>query len=307
MRVFVTGVNGQLGHDVMNELSARGRECIGSGSSPKYNGIDDGSAAARARYAALDITNAEAVADILDIIRPDAIVHCASWTAVDLAEDEANRDRVFAINADGTRNLATAAKKYGSKLIYVSTDYVFDGSGDTPRLPDDTGFGPLNVYGRSKLDGEEAVRELVEKYYIVRTSWAFGLNGNNFIKNIIRASKTGNELRVVNDQIGTPTYTKDLSVLLADMTESDRYGCYHATNEGGYISWYDLAVEIFRQCGIDTKLVPVSTAEYGLSKARRPLNSRLDRSKLAEEGFKPLPDWKDALTRYLKEEGYIDQ
>ena len=181
MRVFVTGVNGQLGHDVMNELSARGRECIGSGSSPKYNGIDDGSAAARARYAALDITNAEAVADILDIIRPDAIVHCASWTAVDLAEDEANRDRVFAINADGTRNLATAAKKYGSKLIYVSTDYVFDGSGDTPRLPDDTGFGPLNVYGRSKLDGEEAVRELVEKYYIVRTSWAFGLNGNNFI------------------------------------------------------------------------------------------------------------------------------
>ncbi|MBO7354973.1 MAG: dTDP-4-dehydrorhamnose reductase [Lachnospiraceae bacterium] len=307
MRVFVTGVNGQLGHDVMNELSARGRECIGSGSSPKYNGIDDGSAAARARYAALDITNAEAVADILDIIRPDAIVHCASWTAVDLAEDEANRDRVFAINADGTRNLATAAKKYGSKLIYVSTDYVFDGSGDTPRLPDDTGFGPLNVYGRSKLDGEEAVRELVEKYYIVRTSWAFGLNGNNFIKNIIRASKTGNELRVVNDQIGTPTYTKDLSVLLADMTESDRYGCYHATNEGGYISWYDLAVEIFRQCGIDTKLVPVSTAEYGLSKARRPLNSRLDCSKLAEEGFKPLPDWKDALTRYLKEEGYIDQ
>ena len=307
MRVFVTGVNGQLGHDVMNELSARGRECIGSGSSPKYNGIDYGSAAARARYAALDITNAEAVADILDIIRPDAIVHCASWTAVDLAEDEANRDRVFAINADGTRNLATAAKKYGSKLIYVSTDYVFDGSGDTPRLPDDTGFGPLNVYGRSKLDGEEAVRELVEKYYIVRTSWAFGLNGNNFIKNIIRASKTGNELRVVNDQIGTPTYTKDLSVLLADMTESDRYGCYHATNEGGYISWYDLAVEIFRQCGIDTKLVPVSTAEYGLSKARRPLNSRLDRSKLAEEGFKPLPDWKDALTRYLKEEGYIDQ
>lgn len=307
MRVFVTGVNGQLGHDVMNELSARGRECIGSGSSPKYNGIDDGSAAARARYAALDITNAEAVADILDIIRPDAIVHCASWTAVDLAEDEANRDRVFAINADGTRNLATAAKKYGSKLIYVSTDYVFDGSGDTPRLPDDTGFGPLNVYGRSKLDGEEAVRELVEKYYIVRTSWAFGLNGNNFIKNIIRASKTGNELRVVNDQIGTPTYTKDLSVLLADMTESDRYGCYHATNEGGYISWYDLAVEIFRQCGIETKLVPVSTAEYGLSKARRPLNSRLDCSKLAEEGFKPLPDWKDALTRYLKEEGYIDQ
>ena len=307
MRVFVTGVNGQLGHDVMNELSARGRECIGSGSSPKYNGIDDGSAAARARYAALDITNAEAVADILDIIRPDAIVHCASWTAVDLAEDEANRDRVFAINADGTRNLATAAKKYGSKLIYVSTDYVFDGSGDTPRLPDDTGFGPLNVYGRSKLDGEEAVRELVEKYYIVRTSWAFGLNGNNFIKNIIRASKTGNELRVVNDQIGTPTYTKDLSVLLADMTESDRYGCYHATNEGGYISWYDLAVEIFRQCGIETKLVPVSTAEYGLSKALRPLNSRLDCSKLAEEGFKPLPDWKDALTRYLKEEGYIDQ
>ena len=247
------------------------------------------------------------MADILDIIRPDAIVHCASWTAVDLAEDEANRDRVFAINADGTRNLATAAKKYGSKLIYVSTDYVFDGSGDTPRLPDDTGFGPLNVYGRSKLDGEEAVRELVEKYYIVRTSWAFGLNGNNFIKNIIRASNTGNELRVVNDQIGTPTYTKDLSVLLADMTERDRYGCYHATNEGGYISWYDLAVEIFRQCGIDTKLVPVSTAEYGLSKARRPLNSRLDLSKLAEEGFKPLPDWKDALTRYLKEEGSIDQ
>lgn len=306
MRVFVTGVNGQLGHDVMNELSARGHECIGSGSVPQYNGIDDGSAAARARYAALDITNAEAAADILDIIRPDAIVHCASWTAVDLAEEAANRDRVFAINADGTRNLALAAKKHGSKLIYVSTDYVFDGSGDTPRRPDDTDFGPLNVYGRSKLAGEEAVRELAGKYYIVRTSWAFGLNGNNFIRNIIRASKTGNELRVVNDQIGTPTYTKDLAVLLADMTETDRYGCYHATNEGGYISWYDFAVEIFRQCGIDTKLIPVSTADYGLSKARRPLNSRLDRSKLAEEGFKPLPDWKDALTRYLKEAGYID-
>jgi dTDP-4-dehydrorhamnose reductase len=306
MRVFVTGVNGQLGHDVMNELSARGHECIGSGSVPQYNGIDDGSAAARARYAALDITNAEEAADILDIIRPDAIVHCASWTAVDLAEEEANKDRVFAINADGTRNLALAAKKHGSKLIYVSTDYVFDGSGDTPRRPDDTDFGPLNVYGRSKLDGEEAVRELAGKYYIVRTSWAFGLNGNNFIRNIIRASKTGNELRVVNDQIGTPTYTKDLAVLLADMTETDRYGCYHATNEGGYISWYDFAVEIFRQCGIDTKLIPVSTADYGLSKARRPLNSRLDRSKLAEEGFKPLPDWKDALTRYLKEAGYIE-
>ncbi|MBQ3912284.1 MAG: dTDP-4-dehydrorhamnose reductase [Lachnospiraceae bacterium] len=305
MRAFVTGVNGQLGHDVMNELSARGHECIGSGSVPQYNGIDDGSAAARARYAALDITNAEEAADILDIIRPDAIVHCASWTAVDLAEEEANKDRVFAINADGTRNLALAAKKHGSKLIYVSTDYVFDGSGDTPRRPDDTDFGPLNVYGRSKLDGEEAVRELAEKYYIVRTSWAFGLNGNNFIRNIIRASKTGNELRVVNDQIGTPTYTRDLAVLLADMTETDRYGCYHATNEGGYISWYDFAVEIFRQCGIDTKLIPVSTADYGLSKARRPLNSRLDRSKLAEEGFKPLPDWKDALTRYLKEAGYI--
>ena len=305
MRIFVTGVNGQLGHDVMNELSARGHEGIGSGSMPRYNGIEDGSAAARARYAALDITNAEAAADILDIIRPDVIIHCASWTAVDLAEEEANKDRVFAINAEGTRNLALAAKKLGAKMIYVSTDYVFDGSGDEPRDADDTDFGPLNVYGRSKLEGENAVRELLEKYFIVRTSWAFGLNGNNFVRNIIKAARSGNDLKVVNDQIGTPTYTRDLARLLADMAESDRYGAYHATNEGGYISWYDLTVEIFKECGIDAKVIPVTTAEYGLSKAKRPLNSRLDRSKLVREGFEPLPDWKDALGRYLKEAGYI--
>ena len=307
MRIFVTGVNGQLGHDVMNELSARGHEGIGSGSVPQYNGIADGSAAARARYAALDITNAEAAADILDIIRPDVIIHCASWTAVDLAEEEANRDRVFAINAEGTRNLALAAKKLDAKMIYISTDYVFDGSGDTPRDADDMDFGPLNVYGRSKLEGENAVRELLEKYYIVRTSWAFGLNGNNFIRNIIKASRAGNEIKVVNDQTGTPTYTRDLARLLIDMAESDRYGAYHATNEGGYISWYDFAVEIYKECGIGTKVIPVTTGEYGLSKAKRPLNSRLDRSKLAREGFEPLPDWKDALGRYLQEANLTNQ
>jgi len=306
MRIFVTGVNGQLGHDVVNELSARGHEVIGSGSVPQYNGIADGSAAARARYAALDLANASAAVDILDIIRPDVIIHCASWTAVDLAEEPANRDRVFAINAEGTRNLATAAKKLGAKMIYISTDYVFDGSGDEPRLADDTDFGPLNVYGRSKLEGETAVRELLEKYFIVRTSWAFGLNGNNFIRSMIRAAGSGNEIRVVNDQIGTPTYTRDLARLLADMAESDRYGAYHATNEGGYISWYEFASEIFRICGTDAKVIPVTTEEYGLSKAKRPLNSRLDRSKLVKEGFEPLPDWRDAIRRYLKEAGYID-
>ncbi len=306
MRIFVTGVNGQLGHDVVNELSARGHEVIGSGSVPQYNGIADGSAAARTRYAALDLANASAAADILDIIRPDVIIHCASWTAVDLAEEPTNMDRVFAINAEGTRNLATAAKKLGAKMIYISTDYVFDGSGDEPRLADDTDFGPLNVYGRSKLEGENAVRELLGKYFIVRTSWAFGLNGNNFIRSMIRAAGSGNEIRVVNDQIGTPTYTRDLARLLADMAESDRYGAYHATNEGGYISWYEFASEIFRICGTDAKVIPVTTEEYGLSKAKRPLNSRLDRSKLVKEGFEPLPDWRDALKRYLKEAGYID-
>jgi dTDP-4-dehydrorhamnose reductase len=191
-------------------------------------------------------------------------------------------------------------------MIYISTDYVFDGSGDEPRLADDTDFGPLNVYGRSKLEGENAVRELLEKYFIVRTSWAFGLNGNNFIRSMIRAAGSGNEIRVVNDQIGTPTYTRDLARLLADMAESDRYGAYHATNEGGYISWYEFASEIFRICGTDAKVIPVTTEEYGLSKAKRPLNSRLDRSKLVKEGFEPLPDWRDALKRYLKEAGYID-
>ncbi len=301
MRIFVTGVNGQLGHDVMNEVVARGHEGIGSGSVPQYNGIADGSAAARARYAVLDITNAEAAADILDMIKPDVIIHCASWTAVDLAEEESNKEKVFAINAGGTKNLALAAKKLGAKFIYISTDYVFDGSGDAPRSADDTDFGPLNVYGCSKLEGENAVRDLMDKQYIVRTSWAFGLNGNNFIRNIIRAAQAGKDIKVVDDQIGTPTYTKDLAVLLADMAETDRYGSYHATNSGGYISWYDFAKEIFALCAIDAKLIPVTTAEYGLSKAKRPLNSRLDLSKLEHEGFKPLPDWKDALGRYLKD------
>ena len=300
MKVFVTGVAGQLGHDVMNELAARGHEGIGSDLLPQYAGIADGSAVTRAPYVPLDITDGEAVARVLSEVKPDAVIHCAAWTAVDLAEDEDKRDKVRAINADGTRHIAQACRALGCKLMYISTDYVFDGQGETPWEPDCTDYAPLNVYGQTKLEGELAVCELVARFFIVRIAWVFGLSGKNFIKTMLRLGEAHASLRVVCDQIGTPTYTLDLARLLVDMIETDKYGVYHATNGGGYISWADFAQEIFRQAGMATQVVPVTTAEYGLSKAARPFNSRLDKAKLVENGFAPLPDWRDALGRYLK-------
>ena len=300
MNVFVTGVGGQLGHDVMNELAKRGHAGVGSDIAPAYSGIQDGSAVCGMPYVQMDITDAAAVSRVLNDIKPDAVIHCAAWTAVDAAEDEENRPKVRAINVDGTRNIAEACRKLGCKLMYISTDYVFDGQGSEPWQPDCTDFVPLNIYGASKLGGEEAVRALVEKFFIVRIAWVFGLNGNNFIKTMLKLGLTHDTLRVVNDQIGTPTYTFDLARLLVDMIETEKYGHYHATNEGGYISWADFAKEIFRQAGMAVKVTPVTTEEYGLSRATRPFNSRLDKSKLAQSGFEPLPDWKDAIRRYLK-------
>lgn len=301
MKVFVTGVGGQLGHDVVNELHSRGLEAVGSDIAPTYSGVQDGSAVTSAPYLPLDITDQEAVAQVLSQVKPDVIIHCAAWTAVDLAEDEDKREKVHAINATGTLNIAQMAKRLDAKMLYISTDYVFDGQGETPWEPDCKDYKPLNVYGQTKLEGELAVSQTLEKYFIVRIAWVFGLNGNNFIKTMLNLSKKYASLRVVSDQIGTPTYTLDLSRLLVDMALSDKYGYYHATNEGGYISWYDFACEIFRQAGVSIQVNPVTTAEYGLSKAARPFNSRLDKSKLTEKGFTPLPTWQDALARYLKE------
>lgn len=304
MRYFVTGVGGQLGHDVMNELLNRGYEGVGSDIQPAYSGVDDGSPVTKADYVQLDITDKAAVEKIITEIKPDAVIHCAAWTAVDAAEDEENIDRVRAINAGGTRNIAEVCKALDCKMTYISTDYVFDGQGDTPWQPDCKEYAPLNVYGQTKLEGELAVSELLDKYFIVRIAWVFGLNGKNFIKTMLSVGKTHDEVRVVCDQIGTPTYTLDLARLLVDMNETEKYGYYHATNEGGYISWYDFTCEIYRQVGYSTKVTPVTTDEYGLSKAARPYNSRLDKSKLVEAGFTPLPTWQDALERYLKEIDY---
>jgi len=301
MKVFVTGVCGQLGHDVMNELHKRGIAGIGSDIHPVYSGIADGSAVTAMPYEMLDITDAAAVSEVLHRVRPDAVIHCAAWTAVDAAEDEDKQPLVRAINGAGTRNIAAVCKELDCKMLYLSTDYVFDGQGETPWQPDCRDFKPLNVYGQTKLEGELAIKELLEKYFIVRIAWVFGRNGKNFIKTMLSIGKKFDTLRVVCDQIGTPTYTLDLSRLLVDMIETEKYGCYHATNEGGYISWYEFACEIFRQAGYSTAVQPVTTAEYGLSKAARPFNSRLDKSKLTEMGFTPLPHWQDALRRYLKE------
>ncbi len=292
MKVFVTGVGGQLGYDVMNELSFRGHEAFGS---------DVLDSADFPKYIKLDITDAEAVEKTLSEVNPDAVVHCAAWTAVDAAEDEENQEKVRAINADGTKNIAAVCKKLDCKMIYISTDYVFDGQGEEPWDPDCKDYAPLSVYGKTKLDGELAVSSILDKYFIVRIAWAFGLNGNNFIKAMLNVGAKYDTVRVVCDQIGTPTYTLDLSRLLVDMLETEKYGYYHATNEGGFISWYDFACEIFRQAGYSTKVLPVTTAEYGISKAARPFNSRLDKSKLVRQGFEPLPVWQDALSRYLKE------
>lgn len=301
MKVLVTGVCGQLGHDIMNELFSRGHEGIGSDIAPVYSGIDDGSFVTTAPYISMDITDAVAVDNAITSVKPDAVIHCAAWTAVDAAEEDDNKAKVFAINANGTENIANACKAANCKMIYISTDYVFDGQGTTPWSADCKSYKPLNVYGESKLAGELAVSRLLDKYFIVRIAWVFGINGKNFIKTMLNVGKTHDEVRVVCDQIGTPTYTLDLSRLLVDMVESDAYGYYHATNEGGYISWYDFTCEIYRQAGLSTKITPVTTKEYGISKAARPFNSRLDKDKLKENGFTPLPTWQDALSRYLKE------
>ena len=293
MKVFVTGVGGQLGYDVLNELVKRGHEAIGSDilSKEKIALLFD--------YVQLDITDKAAVERVISELQPDAVIHCAAWTAVDAAEDEPNKAKVYAINVDGTKYIAEACKNVDCKMVYISTDYVFNGEGTEPWQSDCKEYAPLNVYGDSKLKGELAVAEVLEKYFIVRIAWVFGKNGNNFIKTMLNVGKKFETLRVVNDQIGTPTYTFDLARLLVDMVQSNKYGYYHATNEGGYISWYDFACEIFKQAGYSTKVMPVTTAEYGLSKARRPFNSRLAKTKLVENGFEPLPTWQDALKRYL--------
>ena len=301
MRFFVTGVNGQLGHDVMNELQKRGHQGIGSDLAPAYAGVADGSAVTTMPYAALDITDAQAVRRVIGEVKPDAVIHCAAWTAVDMAEDDDKVALVRKVNADGTRNIAQVCKALDCKMLYLSTDYVFDGKGTEPWKPDCKDYRPLDVYGQTKLEGELAVADTLSKFFIVRIAWAFGLNGKNFIKTMINVGKTHEEVRVVNDQIGTPTYTYDLARLLVDMCETEKYGYYHATNEGGYISWYDFCVEFYRQYGLTTRVIPVTTEEYGLSKAARPFNSRLDKSKLVENGFVPLPTWQDAVARYLKE------
>lgn len=301
MKVFVTGVCGQLGHDVVNELLSRGHEAIGSDIQPQYAGIQDGSAVVSAPYVSMDITDSKSVSRTIKKWKPDAVIHCAAWTNVDGAEAPENAAKVHAINADGTKNIAKAVQAVEAKMIYISTDYVFDGQGERPWEPDDKCYSPLNVYGQSKLDGELAVSSILEKYFIVRIAWVFGLNGKNFIKTMINVGKTHDTVRVVNDQIGTPTYTLDLARLLVDMIETDKYGYYHATNEGGYISWYDFCCEFYKQYGLKTTVIPVTTAEYGLSVAARPFNSRLNKSKLVEAGFEPLPTWQDAVRRYLKE------
>lgn len=295
MKVLVTGVGGQLGYDVMNELVKRGHEAIGTDilEKEKIN--------LPYTYVQLDITNQQAVENVISSIKPEAVIHCAAWTAVDAAEDEANKAKVFAINVEGTKYIAEACKKINSKVIYISTDYVFNGQGEKPWQPDCKDYAPLNAYGESKLQGELAVSNILDKYFIVRIAWVFGLNGNNFIKTMLNVGKKYDTLRVVNDQIGTPTYTFDLARLLVDMVETEKYGYYHATNEGGYISWYDFACEIFKQAGYNTKVLPVTTEEYGLSKAKRPFNSRLDKSKLTANGFSLLPTWQDALSIFLKE------
>lgn len=291
MKVFVTGVGGQLGFDVIERLKSRNIECVGSDIMDKPTYID-------VPYVKLDITDANAVEDVIKNSKCGVVIHCAAWTAVDDAEN--NEARVRAINVDGTQNIANTCKAIDAKMVYISTDYVFDGQGTDPWKPDCKDYAPLSVYGQSKLDGELAVASTLDKYFIVRTAWVFGLNGNNFIKMMVELSKKFDEIKVVNDQIGTPTFTYDLARLLCDMIETEKYGYYHATNEGGYISWYDFTKEIFKQINAKTKVVPVTTAEYGASVATRPFNSRLDKSKLVEEGFEPLPLWQDATHRYLK-------
>ena len=309
MKVFVTGVAGQLGHDVMNELAGRNYQGIGSDLAPVYSGAPDGTAVTGMPYVQMDITDKASVEEIVSKEAPDVVMHCAAWTAVDLAEEEGNQEKVRQVNAQGTENVALACKKAGCKMVYISTDYVFDGQGTKPWEPDCKDYAPLNVYGQTKLEGEMAVADNLEKYFIVRIAWVFGVNGKNFIKTMLNLGKTHSQIKVVSDQVGTPTYTYDLARLLVDMAETEKYGYYHATNEGGYISWYDFTREIFRQAyGLGHEeyaperlsVIPVTTKEYGISKAERPFNSRLAKDKLGKNGFQPLPTWQDALGRYLE-------
>lgn len=301
MKILVTGVGGQLGYDVVNEICRRGHTAVASDIADKenLNTANTTAPAAQTPYIKLDITSKNAVDQAIDSMRPDAVIHCAAWTAVDAAEDEKNIPMVRAVNVLGTKNIADACRRNNCKMIYISTDYVFDGQGSDPWDPDCSLYAPQNIYGQSKLDGEYAVAETMEKYFIVRIAWVFGLNGNNFVKTMLKLGRKYDTLRVVNDQIGTPTFTFDLARLLVDFIESEKYGYYHATNEGGYISWYDFACEIFKQANYTTNVIPVTTEEYGLSKAKRPFNSRLNKEKLKREGFLPLPDWRDALRRYI--------
>lgn len=278
MKVLVTGVKGQLGYDVVNELTKRGHIAIGTD-------IEE-----------MDITNADSVDAVIKENVPDAVIHCAAYTAVDAAED--NADLCRKINAEGTQNIANVCKELDIKMTYISTDYVFDGEGERPWEPDDERT-PLNVYGQTKYEGELAVQNTLEKYFIVRIAWVFGVNGKNFIKTMLNLGKTRDSLTVVDDQFGSPTYTFDLARLLVDMVETDKYGIYHATNEG-ICTWYEFACEIFKQAGMNVKVSPVSSAEYP-AKAKRPSNSRMSKEKLAENGFEKLPTWQDALSRYLKE------
>ena len=302
MKVLVTGVNGQLGHDMMISLRQRGHFPVGSGSGECYHGEDE---LREMPYVRMDITDGEDVYRVLQEVRPDAVIHCSAWTAVDAAEEPENRDKVVALNIAGPKNIAAACGEIGAKMVYLSTDYVFNGEGTMPWEPDDRCFAPLNVYGQTKLQGELAVAASLERFFIVRIAWVFGRNGKNFVRTMLNVGKSHDTVRVVNDQIGTPTYTADLARLLTDMIETEKYGYYHATSAeekpGGYISWYDFTKEIYRQAGMNVRVIPVTTAEYGRSRARRPYNSRLNKSKLVEAGFEPLPDWKDALSRYLLE------
>ena len=295
-KIFVTGANGQLGRDLIHELTSRGITCIASDIQPEFNGSED------CEYIPLDITRHDATITAMKDSNPSRVIHCAAWTAVDAAEEESNKPKVFAVNVTGTENIARSCAEIDAALTYISTDYIFDGSGSEPWKPDDESFSPLNYYGWTKLQGELAVRKYLQRFFIVRIAWVFGKNGNNFVRTMLKLAKTHDTLLVVNDQIGTPTYTPDLARFLADMNLTDKYGIYHATNEGGYISWHDFACEIFSQAGANVNVIPVTTAEYGLSKAKRPYNSRLDKSKLREAGFIPLPDWRDALRRYLADE-----
>lgn len=290
--VFVTGAKGQLGFDTIKELQKRGISYIASDIGPDlFNEFSE--------YVPLDITKSDAVLSCLERYHPSAVIHCAAWTAVDAAEEENNRNKVYEVNVKGTENLACACNKIHAKLLYISTDYVFSGLGELPWKADCTDFSPLNYYGVTKLAGEKAVRNHLDRYYIVRTSWVFGLHGNNFIKTMLRIGANRDSVRVVCDQIGAPTYTEDLASLLVDMIQTDRYGCYHATNSGEFISWYDFCCEIYRLAEMKTVVTPVTTAEYGVSLAKRPFNSRMDLSKLQRCGFSSLPHWKDALERYL--------